>query len=230
MSLWYIKIYRQTSHISAPNPRTWMLLVASAESIKARCYVENEDVVGAAPSGDDPTTSEWSTSILPTKVRLILKLWQHRSISAWGELPVIFLRQKQQQNTHWSIESTRFRNFFTQFQLLRNINNMRRNSTSNSNFLLTILAKHSVSNNSLDHHGCRWVDTHKIFMKSMGHHLVHLDNDFAMKIALKRPPTKYIVNLYFNPLIIDKHSRNIYSGCEWYRLIIREYRNYGSSG
>ena len=34
--------------------------------------VENEDVVGAAPTGNAPTTSEWSTTLLPTKVRLIL--------------------------------------------------------------------------------------------------------------------------------------------------------------
>ena len=30
-----------------------------AESLEARCQVENEDVVGAAPTGDAPTTSEW---------------------------------------------------------------------------------------------------------------------------------------------------------------------------
>ena len=33
--------------------------------------MENEDVVGAAPTGDAPNTSEWSTILLPTKVRLI---------------------------------------------------------------------------------------------------------------------------------------------------------------
>ena len=32
-----------------------------AQSIEARCYLENEDVVGAAPTGDAPATSEWST-------------------------------------------------------------------------------------------------------------------------------------------------------------------------
>ena len=42
--------------------------------------VENEDVVGAAPAGDAPTTSEWSTILLPTKVRLILEAcWRPRS-------------------------------------------------------------------------------------------------------------------------------------------------------
>ena len=37
------------------------------------CLVENEDVVGAAPRGDAPTTSELSTILLLTKVRLILE-------------------------------------------------------------------------------------------------------------------------------------------------------------
>ena len=47
-----------------------------AQSIEARCYVHNEDVVGAASTGDAPTTSELSTIILPTKVQLILEVWQ----------------------------------------------------------------------------------------------------------------------------------------------------------
>ena len=38
--------------------------------------VKNEDVVGAAPTGDAPTTPELSTVLLPTKVQLILDvLW-----------------------------------------------------------------------------------------------------------------------------------------------------------
>ena len=40
-------------------------------------YVENEDVVGAAPTGDTPTTSEWSTIVLPSKVRIILETWRY---------------------------------------------------------------------------------------------------------------------------------------------------------
>ena len=47
---------------------------------EARCWVENEDVVGAAPTGDDPTTSEWSTIVLPPKVQLILEVWQYVTI------------------------------------------------------------------------------------------------------------------------------------------------------
>ena len=53
------------------------LAVAFAQYIEARCYVKNEDVVGAAPTGDAPTTSEWSTIVLPIKVPLILKVWQY---------------------------------------------------------------------------------------------------------------------------------------------------------
>ena len=38
--------------------------------------VENEDVVGVAPTGDAPTTSEWSTILLLTSLRLILEVWR----------------------------------------------------------------------------------------------------------------------------------------------------------
>ena len=48
-----------------------------AESLEARCQVENEDVVGAAPTGDAPTTYEWSTILLSTKVRLILEVLRY---------------------------------------------------------------------------------------------------------------------------------------------------------
>ena len=53
--------------------------VVFAQSIEARCKVENEDVVGAAPTGDAPTTSELSTNLLPTKVRLILDVFRYSS-------------------------------------------------------------------------------------------------------------------------------------------------------
>ena len=48
--------------------------VVFAQSIEARCWVENEDVVGAAPTGDAPATSEWSKIWLPTYVRLTSKI------------------------------------------------------------------------------------------------------------------------------------------------------------
>ena len=47
------------------------------QSVEARCYVENEDIVWTAPTGDAPTTSEWSKLLLPNKVRLILGAWRY---------------------------------------------------------------------------------------------------------------------------------------------------------
>ena len=51
-----------------------------AEPLEARCQVENEDVVGAAPTGGASTKSEWSTILLPTNVRLILDQWNRKRI------------------------------------------------------------------------------------------------------------------------------------------------------
>ena len=57
-----INVSRFVLQLSLPNP--------------LKCEVENEDVVEAAPIGDAPTTSEWSTILLPAKVRLILETLQ----------------------------------------------------------------------------------------------------------------------------------------------------------
>ena len=60
--------------------------VVFAQSIEARYEVENEDVAGAAPTGDAPTTSEWSTILLPTRVRLVLEVygtWRGVYIYMW---------------------------------------------------------------------------------------------------------------------------------------------------
>ena len=51
--------------------------VVCAQSTEAKCSVDNEDVVGAAPTGDAPTTSELLTIVLPTKLRLILETWRY---------------------------------------------------------------------------------------------------------------------------------------------------------
>ena len=50
--------------------------VVFSQFIEARCYVENEDVNGAAPTGDAPTTSEWSTILLP-EACLTLEIWRY---------------------------------------------------------------------------------------------------------------------------------------------------------
>ena len=73
------RIYRQMSNnirrIKSKNINGFSSrpVVVFAQSTKDRCQVGNEDVVGAAPTGDASTTSEWSTISRPTKVILILK-------------------------------------------------------------------------------------------------------------------------------------------------------------
>ena len=74
-----LSTYRQVSNIRHTKSQhlkrfSDYLAPVFAESLEARCQVENEDVVGAAPTGDAPTTSEWSTISLPTKVRLVLEI------------------------------------------------------------------------------------------------------------------------------------------------------------
>ena len=49
---------------------SYCLAVASVQFIEVRCLAKNEDVVGAVPPGDAPTTSEWSTILFPIKVHL----------------------------------------------------------------------------------------------------------------------------------------------------------------
>ena len=56
-----------------------------AKSIEAMCEVENEDAVGAALTGNAPTTSELSTILLPTKLRLILEVLWYVSLSSTRE-------------------------------------------------------------------------------------------------------------------------------------------------
>ena len=68
----YLYIYIVKSLIldaHAPNPK-----LVFAQCIEARYNVANEDVVGAAPTGDASTTSEWSTILLPTRVPLMLEV------------------------------------------------------------------------------------------------------------------------------------------------------------
>ena len=56
--------------------------VVFVQYIEVMCQVENEDVVGATPTGDAPTTSEWSTILLPTEVRLELEVWWYIQINS----------------------------------------------------------------------------------------------------------------------------------------------------
>ena len=62
------------------------LAVVIAQSIEARCEIENEDLVGAVLTGDAPTTSAWSTISLPTEVWLKLEVWQQFSQTAHAQI------------------------------------------------------------------------------------------------------------------------------------------------
>ena len=60
-------------------------------------------VVGAAPAGAAPTTSEWSTNLLPTKVRLILEIWWCLSggILIYQSWSYIFIQKQIWFSLHW---------------------------------------------------------------------------------------------------------------------------------
>ena len=71
--------YRKISNIrrtKSPNLNVSRLVLQLSlpNVMKPGVQVENEDVVGAAPTGDTPTTYQWSTILLPTKVGLILEV------------------------------------------------------------------------------------------------------------------------------------------------------------
>ena len=69
--LWY-----KAHQIPEPKWFASRLSVVIVQSIYAKYLDENEDIVRATLTGDAPTTSEWSTILLPTQVRLILEVWQ----------------------------------------------------------------------------------------------------------------------------------------------------------
>ena len=93
-ALWNInsiasKIYRNTINSliqGAPNPKTLMFLVASCSCL---CPIHWSQVLSrewrcswSVPTGNAPTTSEWSTILLP-KEHLILEIWWYIYISHW---------------------------------------------------------------------------------------------------------------------------------------------------
>ena len=57
-------VYCQISNIRCSKSQNLNVShLVSVQYIEARCWVENEDVVGAAPTGDAPTTSELSVML-----------------------------------------------------------------------------------------------------------------------------------------------------------------------
>ena len=85
---WFRYHYRKTSSISrtiSPNVNVSCLVLQLSlpNSLKPGVKLRtNEDVVGAAPTGDAPTTSELSTIIWP-KVRLILEVLRYTFTVLW---------------------------------------------------------------------------------------------------------------------------------------------------
>ena len=80
--------YRQTSNISHtefPNFIVSRLVVQLSLPNPSKPGVENEDVAGAPPTGDAPTTSEWSTILLLTKMQLILEVWRQFTVLCVAE-------------------------------------------------------------------------------------------------------------------------------------------------
>ena len=75
--------YRQTSIINLTKSQNLnvsrLVLQLSLPNILKPCIikVENGDVVETLPTGSAPTTSEWSTILMPTTVRLILEVGRH---------------------------------------------------------------------------------------------------------------------------------------------------------
>ena len=53
------------------------LAVVSTQFTEAKCLVENEYIVGAVPTGDTPTTAEWSSILFSTKLRIIFEIWRY---------------------------------------------------------------------------------------------------------------------------------------------------------
>ena len=71
------------------------LVVVFAQSAEARCKVENEEVVGAAPTGDAPTTSGWSTILFTIKVQLILEIGQYVLNTEMSQIVVVLANESQ---------------------------------------------------------------------------------------------------------------------------------------
>ena len=76
--MWHYRKTSNTSHTKSQSLNVSCIPVQlfSHNPLKPGVKLINEDVVGAAPTGDAPTTSELSTILLPTKVRLTVEvLW-----------------------------------------------------------------------------------------------------------------------------------------------------------
>ena len=70
--------YCQTSNVMRTKSQNLNVSrLVFAKSAEARCLTKNEDVAGSTPTGDTPTTYEWSSILLPTNVRCVLEVWRY---------------------------------------------------------------------------------------------------------------------------------------------------------
>ena len=69
--------YHKTSNIRAPNPKTSVILVSSCSCFRPIHWSQVLSWEWRCWKGDAPTTSEWSTILLPTKAHLVLEVWRY---------------------------------------------------------------------------------------------------------------------------------------------------------
>ena len=65
-----------TTNVHVKIPSNILYKARQIQNLKCFSFRLAVDVDGAAPTGYAPATSEWSTSFLPTKLRLILEVWR----------------------------------------------------------------------------------------------------------------------------------------------------------
>ena len=100
-----LKVSRLILQLSLPSQRSHVLS-------REWKNVDHSDAVGASPVGAAPTTSEWSTILLPTKVRLILEVWRYIEMTRllkhpWRAWDVRMRNAESKWSCCWSFVSVR---------------------------------------------------------------------------------------------------------------------------
>ena len=106
---WPPSLQYKTHKIPTPKCVSSRLAVAFAQSTEPRRKVEYEDVVGAARTGDAPTTSEWPAILLPTKVSLMLEVWRYAFDTVCTLFILQILDSMKSDHTHRSFNGPGYR-------------------------------------------------------------------------------------------------------------------------
>ena len=113
-------IYRQNTNISYTkskklNVSCLVCQLFLPQSIEARCYVQNDAA---------PTTSEWSTVLLPTMVRHILEVWQYpqKTQFSWCQLCHNWRHWRLSWRQSWHYRKPRVVMMLTLSSLIKNSN------------------------------------------------------------------------------------------------------------